>query len=302
MKPKTVKLFLIDGTPTGILSAEIMNWTGQILAGPRSRLPDALQRPEAKGTGVYFLIGDDTEDTGKPLLYIGEADSVAERFKTHNKSADKNFWTHSCIVTAKDGNLTKAHVRYLESRLIELAKLAGRVSLANGNAPPTKHLPESDVVDMEFFLEQLQIALPLVGFDVIRPKLMPSDLTGNGEAKSSALSLILTNKKHGIEAQAIEKDGEFVVLAGSLAVTKEDFSQNSSANQRNKLIRSGALVLDKSQNFYVFAENVAFKSPSVAASVIMNSNRNGREEWRVAETGQTLKEWQEAALTNMVAQ
>jgi hypothetical protein len=154
---------------------------------------------------------------------------------------------------------------------------------------------------MEFFLEQLQVALPLVGFDVIRPKPTPSNFTSDEGIINASLSLILTNKKHGIQAKAIEKDGEYVVLAGSLAIAKGEFSQNSSANRRDKLIRSGALALDKNQAFYVFMEDVSFKSPSVAASVIMNSNRNGREEWRLAETGQTLKEWQEAALLDPVS-
>ena len=35
---KNVRLFLVDGTPGGLVTAEIMNWTGHLLAGPRSDL------------------------------------------------------------------------------------------------------------------------------------------------------------------------------------------------------------------------------------------------------------------------
>lgn len=51
---------------------------------------------------------------------IGEGDSVVDRIKSHAKDASKDFWTRACLVTSKDMNLTKAHVRYLENRFIDL--------------------------------------------------------------------------------------------------------------------------------------------------------------------------------------
>ena len=73
----------------------------------------------------------------------------------HVKDTQKDFWTRACIVTSKDLNLTKAHVRYLESRFVELTKAADRANIANGNEPAPKSLPESDVADMEFFISQV---------------------------------------------------------------------------------------------------------------------------------------------------
>ena len=43
---KSVRLFLADGTPGGLLTAEIMNWTGHVLAGSRSGLQALLAREE----------------------------------------------------------------------------------------------------------------------------------------------------------------------------------------------------------------------------------------------------------------
>ncbi len=288
---KSVRLFLVDGSPTGLLTAEIMNWTGHILTAPRTRIVDALKRAESVRTGIYILSGDDPFDSSTMRVYIGEGDRVADRIKSHDKDESKDFWTHLCIVTSKDANLTKAHVRYLESRMVELAKASGRANVANGNEPAPKQLPESDVADMEFFLSQLQLALPLVGLDVIRPKLQVTP-AASAPSTSNAIKLRLVNKKHDIQADAISADDDFVVLAGSKAVVKDDFSQNDSAGKRQKLIDEGVLALDSSGAFYVFTSDASFNSPSVAASVIMNSNRNGRVEWRLAETGQTLKDWQ----------
>jgi hypothetical protein len=295
---KSVRLFLVDGSPTGLLTAEIMNWTGHILTAPRVRLAEALKRSEAGRTGVYFLSGDDPSDSSKLLVYIGEGDRVAERIKSHDKDQAKDFWTHLHVITSKDANLTKAHVRYLESRLVELAKSAGRANVANGTQPASKQLPESDVADMEFFLSQLQLALPLVGLDVIRPKLQIAP-AADGSITAKAIELRLVNKKHGVEAKGIFADGDFVVLEGSKAVVKDDFSQNSSAIVRKKLIDEGVLTLDPNGSFYTFIKDAYFTSPSVAASVIMNSNRNGRVEWRLIETGQTLKDWQSSLLDEL---
>jgi hypothetical protein len=69
MTGKTIRIFLADGEPTGILLAEIGNWTGKVLVAPRSQLDQLSKREEAK-----------------------------------------------------DENLAKSHVRYLESRLIKLAQ------------------------------------------------------------------------------------------------------------------------------------------------------------------------------------
>jgi hypothetical protein len=36
MNGKTIRIYLVDGHPTGILTAEIINWTGKIIVAPRS--------------------------------------------------------------------------------------------------------------------------------------------------------------------------------------------------------------------------------------------------------------------------
>jgi hypothetical protein len=42
-KGRTLKIFLVDGTPNGLLTAEVMNWTGHAITGPRTRLPELLK-------------------------------------------------------------------------------------------------------------------------------------------------------------------------------------------------------------------------------------------------------------------
>lgn len=81
---KSVRLFLADGTPGGLLTAEIMNWTGHVVAAPRSDLGALLKRPEASRTGLYILLGDDPDSMGGSLAYIGEGDDVSKRLYQHH--------------------------------------------------------------------------------------------------------------------------------------------------------------------------------------------------------------------------
>src|SRR3546814_2580330 len=136
-----------------------MNWTGHVLSGPRTKLSELVQRPECGRTGVYFLVGTDPENSLRPLVYIGESDDVATRLKQHNRaegSGGKDFWEKVCLVTSKDQNLTKSHIKYLESLLIISAQRVARCKLVNGTAQDYVNLPESDRADLAFFMAQIR--------------------------------------------------------------------------------------------------------------------------------------------------
>ena len=107
MPSATIKIFLAHGDPKRLRTAELSNWTGKAVAGPRSEFDSVLAREESHNSGVYFLTGIDPE-TGKSAVYIGEAESIRDRVKGH---LDKDFWNHIAFFTSKDENLTKAHIR-----------------------------------------------------------------------------------------------------------------------------------------------------------------------------------------------
>ena len=186
----------------------------------------------------------------------------------------------------------------VQSRLIDLTKLAERANLANSNEPSKKTLPESETADMEFFLEQIQLLLPVIGMDFVRARPMLAtqhDKAPSSTPEGAGLELQFSNKKYNYSANAIEMDGEITVLAGSQAIgQKAEFAMNSCAPLREQLIKDGRLKPLNNGDLLVFAEDVTFVSPSAAASVIANHNMNGRTAWRLKATGETLKEWQDA--------
>ena len=76
MPSATIKLFLVNGEPKRLRTAELSNWTGKAVAGPRSELESVLAREESQKSGVYFLTGNDRE-SGKGAVYLGEANVFA---------------------------------------------------------------------------------------------------------------------------------------------------------------------------------------------------------------------------------
>src|SRR5665647_3017101 len=160
----------MSGKASLIFLAEIGNWTGKVLVAPRSQLDQLSKREEVRRTGVCLLVGPDPDDPSRALASIGEGDNVLKRLLRRSWNEAKDSWERTVVIVSKDENLTKSHVRYLESRLIKLAQDAHRAKLTNDTAPELASLPEPDVADMEFFLDQVQMILPVLGFDFTQPR------------------------------------------------------------------------------------------------------------------------------------
>src|SRR5210317_1208784 len=137
MQAATIKLFLVHGSPSGLRTAELSNWSGKAIAAPRTEISDLLKREELTSPGFYLLTGVEP-DSGDPAIYIGEAENVASRLKGH---AGKDFWNAVTVFVSKDENLTKAHIRYLEGLLIERAIRVGSAVVMNAASSGAK-LPE----------------------------------------------------------------------------------------------------------------------------------------------------------------
>ncbi|WHR58350.1 GIY-YIG nuclease family protein [Acinetobacter haemolyticus] len=290
---KSIKMFLADGSPNGILTAEIINWTGHVLSAPRTKLSELIQREECSRTGVYFLVSYDPENPLYPKVYIGESDDVANRLKQHNRTEEaggKDFWEKVCLVTGKDQNITKTHIKYLESRLIEIARRNGQCQLMNGTSHDYSKLPESDTADMEYFLEQIQVILPVLGYEFLKEIKRPSfnSLIPNIIPVDVGADFYLAIKDVNAKAKIV--DGEFYVLQGSQV--RREVSQpthNYMKNLRPRLFENNIISSDT----YTFNQDHLFSSPSAAAAVILGRSSNGRRRWKQLGTDLTYEEWQQ---------
>lgn len=285
-KGRSLELYFIDGRPDGMLTAEVFNWTGHLLMAPRTQIGEALARKEARYTGVYLLLG---ERDGLPLAYIGEAEDISTRIRNHE--SQKDWWTTAVLVTSAANVLNKAHVRYLEARLVELARAVGRVPLDNGNTPARPSLSEAAQANMEAFLEYVLMVLPALRIDVFLSNKRPSVPAAGVAHAPRGLVFELTARKYGIVATAIFEDGEFVVQKGSQARPAwTGPADHNYAQAHAELLRMG--VIEPRGAHAEFTTNYAFTSPSAAASAVNGRPSNGTVDWKLKGTGQTYKEWE----------
>lgn len=276
-RPFTIRIFVPDGNPDGLRTVEKSSWTGIGVVCPRAVYPEAKKREEFDRTGVYVLVGSD-EASGEPILYIGEGDPVKPRLDQHYSK--KDFWEWVIFFTAKDGSLNKAHVKYLESRLVAVAKEAKRVSLDNTQDPQLPTLSESETADAESFLLDMLPIFPLVGLTAFEK---PRRLAGKKN--------LLRISSKGIVATGYESPQGFVVCKKSEAVLDEVASIHRFLSaKRSKLVEQGVLVEEGGR--YVFLQDYEFSSPSHAAGVVQGRPANGRRDWKDAE-GRSLKELQD---------
>jgi hypothetical protein len=281
--PFSLRIFVADGDPDGLRIVDKSNWIGKALVFPRALLPQVKARPELAQTGVYLLLGPRPEGEGE-MLYVGEGDPILPRLQDHQ--AKKDFWTRAIgLTTATAGQLNKAHVQFLEARLIALARAAKRMPLDNANQPTEPSLSEADRADMEVFLAHMLGVLPVLGVHAFE----------SAPAVAAKASPVLSCKGKGVLASGYEASQGFVVKAGSQAVAMAVPSMAQHVrgmyDVRQELIANGVLALEA--GLYRFTQDYSFSSPSTAAAVVLGRSANGRIEWKDAQ-GRTLKALQEA--------
>lgn len=290
---RSLELFFIDGRPDGMLTAEVFNWTGHVLRAPRTQLKEALARTEAGYTGVYVLLGD---QNGEPFAYIGETEDLAKRMRGH--AAEKDWWEEAVLITSTANNLHKAHVKYIESRLFELAHAAKRMSLDNVNAPTRSSLSEAATSNMEEFLDTLMIVLPAIQVDLFVNKVRPPKIEEITLGKAEVPEFQISSPRLGVDAVASILEGEMVVHAGSIGrgewVGKGSWDSGYK-KLRSHLIETNILVLEEGNA--VFTSNFAFSSPSAAAAVVQGRAANGRVDWKVKDTNTTYSDWETSQLS-----
>lgn len=283
---KTIKIFLIDGDPNGRLSCELSNWTGKAYKIPRIKIKDCTDRNDLINTGIYLLFGKDED--GKDKVYIGEAEIILKRL--NQQLNDKDFWHEAIVFINKDENLNKAHIKYLENRLHDIAKSADRYKVENSNTPTQSSISESDRAEMEEYIINLKLLVNTLGHKVFEDK-----REKNFIKKQEYFSI---KSVRGSDAQGELTSDGFVVFKNSKASATEVTSISPSfINMKKELVTKGILKL--SGEVYEFTEDYIFSSPSSAAVIVMGRNANGPMEWKLAD-GTTLKEFETIGRQNGV--
>lgn len=281
---KTIKIFLIDGDPNGRMTCELSNWTGKAYKIPRIKIKNCNDRPDLNSTGIYLLCGKN--DEGKDIVYIGEAESVLKRL--NQQIAQKDFWNEAIVFISKDENLNKAHIKYLENRLHDIAKVANRYLIDNSVIPTLSSISESDRSEMEEYIENIKMLVNTLGHKVFDDK--------REIMTKKKQDIFLIKAARGAEASGEPTSDGFVVLKGSkIALTTTPSMSPSLVKLRQKLIDDGIIIFENER--LILNEDYIFTSPSLASAIVMGRNANGLEEWKL-KNGQTLKGYELTGQSN----
>jgi hypothetical protein len=256
--------------PRRLRVGEVSNWTGKALGGAtdRTRRPARARGDSRARACTSFLASTLTPATTSHTSARPRSSEIA--LKQHKA---KDFWTSVVVFVSKDENLTKAHVRYLENRLLQEAKAVGRYVLENSNGSNPK-LPESDREDMEVYLARIRQVLPVLGSDLLSP------IAGSSKPALQQPRLICRIKN--ATATGRRTEGGFVVFAASTAVLavrpSAEAQYPNTIALRQRLIQEKTLV--EQDGVYVFTKDVEFTSPSAAAAVVHGGSANGLTAWK----------------------
>lgn len=268
---KTIKLYLMDGSASGRWQATLSNWNGTAYKVPHGDIKDCSDIPELNTPGVYFLFGKDDE-SGKPFIYVGEADDVQKRLlQPHTFEKDDSYWTEAVILVTPDETLNKGHVKYLENRFYSIACEAKRYIVKNGNTPKQSPMSKQTADMLEEFIINAKLVVPALGYTVFEPS--PSADKSEMSSDDDLLYFSRNKGKGGSATGRIASDG-FWVLKGSYIYPQ--VADYTSAGIK-KLRAEHADVIDKNG---ILQEDICFGSPSYASTFVCGKNSNGLVEWK----------------------
>lgn len=264
----TIKLFLMDGEPTGRIKCSFSSgWNGCGYKIPSSDLDKCNDIEILKTAGVYFLFGYDEEDND--VVYIGQGNirqnnqGVLFRIKEpHNQIND---WKNCVVFVSTDNSIGPTELNYLENKFTKLSLQARRYIVKNGNTPNPAKLSEEDQADMNLFIKNASIILSTLGYRVLEPIVAKKKINKED---------IYTYKFSGNEAKGIVTNDGFVLLKGSQLNTEDKFAER----WKEKLPALRLAQVDKISN-NVTTSDILFRSSSGAANFCSGQSISGPKCW-----------------------
>ena len=270
-------MYIFEGNPNGRIMCELSNWNGRVYKISRNELMEFAQRTDSENTGIYFLFGKDENNTD--VVYVGEAEKMLTRLRQHLK---EDYWNDCIVVISKDDLLNKAHVKYLENKFYNIVQENGRAITLNSTVPTCSSVSEYDEAMLTEFISNTKLLVNTLGYKTF-------DSIEDSSVKEGKDHLYFYIKAaRGANAKGVIVPDGFAVLKDSVVASDTVKSMSVSLKKlRNSLFEKGVINSDN-----VFTRDYIFTSPSLAASVVMGRNANGRAEWKT-EDNKTIKNIEE---------
>ena len=172
---------------------------------------------------------------------------------------------------------------FLENKFYKLAVDSGRFVIINSTIPTLSSVSEYDEAMLEEFIENARLLVNTLGYKAFEPISQPSNDT------NSVISLFYIKAARGADATGYTVSDGFVVKKDSVIASSTTPSMPDSLKRlRNSMLSDGTINSE-----FAFTKDYIFTSPSLAATIVMGRNANGRTEWKTAD-GTTIKQIEES--------
>jgi len=302
LNAKTIQIFLPDGNPEGIKVAQEMESLLVATLIPRKRINDLKDREHIDQYGVYYLIGEG--EKGDKAVYVGHSDDCLRRDRQHHLDESKDFWREAIIINSKrEDHWNSLHTTYLEAKSIQIIKQnssdAESYRLINSRDEQTheRFIDESNLSRLQQNFVLIELLLSTLGYPLFTslafPKENQTTLFKEGEVNQSDDNLVFYCIAKNADGKGRYSDKGFIVYKDSLAnaLHVDSFQRYSQSSFKlfQHLIEEGVLKQYKveGQDFYIFAKNYLFNTPSAASNIVLGRSSNGWIEWKT-DKGETL--------------
>lgn len=285
---RSITLFLMDGNADGRYCVELPTGTIRAYKIPRTMIMESCKYIEDLNTpAVYFLLGaNSSEESHKPYtVYIGETETPKERFKA--RLGNKDWFTETVVVVSSNSFFNKAHVKYLESKFMQIANETGRYDVSSGKESIASKLSDADISNLQSVIRDTKLLLSALGHKFLELRIQSGNITEfNGTMlpqTSTTLSLIINQGE--TDAKAIVTSDGFVVLKGS----KVKPTVSPKAERVKNLRKKYADLINPN---FCLTDNIIFNSASTSASFVNGYIVNGYDKsggWKGI-NGETLRE------------
>lgn len=265
---KTITIFFDDGTPDGIITANLSNWNGMCIKVPRNDIQNH-EYGELDMAGVYFLLCTDTED-GQDAVYIGEAENLRKRINQHlldyRSGKESFYWQNAIVFTGSE--LNKTLIRYLEHHLTVRARVARRYRVLTKNTYSSSVIKRHEKAAMEEFMKNIDVILSALNYRILEPLPMSNDSVSDSQLLSMSIGSL-----HG--SGYLTSDDKFLLLKGAVISPDESvYCPKNVSKYRKAMLESGKI------DNWVTTEDILLSSSSCAAAFVYGRPISGPKCWK----------------------
>ena len=275
---KSLKIFMMDGDVAGRWIYTLAGRTTKAYRIPRALYRKCGDIDELKRPAVYLLFGDE-DDSGRPVVYVGETEDAYTRLKDHEDK--KDYWSEAVVFVSQDDHFNKAHVKYLEGRLYDIATQVDRYTVMNTQKPTSASIAIDEQDEMEDFIDNVTVLTFGMGHKVFEPLLKKDNASDDLSGKQV---FYIKTKNKSVDARMIRTVEGYVVLKGSKIRESDTKSTPSWAKKKRAQLISEGTIKDG-----IFMRNELFSSPSGASDLVTGNSTSGNRMWKT-EAGVTLGE------------